>query len=184
MCSQCEKSFVWISCFIHHIRNHGDRKLHEVPGLLENPLLQPGPDQAPEDPQERTKLCVREDFEPPPCHMWSPCRGRVGGLPMMRFSLCSLKHRDGPLCSVSLKKDNCACLGSLSNVLGSFETLHSFLWCLCGWKSACFPNELMWLEHLAPRKALQEALTYKHTCPEAHMQVQAIRCERRLCFLL
>lgn len=112
--------------------------------------------------------------------MWSPCRGRVGGLPTVRFSLCSLKHRDGPFCSVPLKKDNCACLGSLSNVLGSFETLHSFLWCLCGWKSACFPNELMWLEHLAPRKAPQEALTCKHTCPEAHMQVQAIRCERRL----
>lgn len=37
------------------------------------------------------------------------------------FSLCSLKHRDGPLCSVPLEKDNCACLGSLSNVSGSFK---------------------------------------------------------------
>lgn len=32
MCSQCGESFVWISCFIHHLGNHSGRKCHVCQG--------------------------------------------------------------------------------------------------------------------------------------------------------
>lgn len=45
-----------------------------VPGLLEIPPLQPSPGRALEDLRKGARLCVGENPEPLPCHMWNLCQ--------------------------------------------------------------------------------------------------------------